>query len=150
MWLWRLAVPPIAVGLWQLAYELNVGSRVLLPSPTAVWDAGLSLHRSGLLWSNLSSTLGAALEALALSALVGIPLGILLGMLPRTWAVLAPYLNALNSMPRIAFAPVFIVAFGIGQSSKIALGFSVAVFIFLMNARIGVLSADEEHRKALP
>lgn len=144
---WRLAVPAVAVGVWQLAYELKAGSRVLLPSPAAVWDAGLSLHRSGLLWSNLSSTLGAALVALALAALVGIPIGIGLGMLPRTWTVLAPFLNALNSMPRIAFAPVFVVAFGIGQGSKIALGFSVAVFVFLMNARIGVLSADEEQRK---
>ena len=52
-------------------------------------------------------------------------------------------------MPRIAFAPVLIVLFGIGQSAKIALGFSVAVFIFILNARAGVLSADEEHVKAL-
>jgi NitT/TauT family transport system ATP-binding protein len=145
VWLWRLAVPPIGVGLWYLGYQLGVTSRVLLPSPRAVWDAGLQLHTSGVLWPNLWSTISAALEALALSAVVGVPLGVLLGMLPRTWAVLAPYLNAVNSMPRIALAPVFLVAFGIGQSSKIALGFSIAFFIFLMNARIGVLSADEEH-----
>ena len=88
----------------------------------------------------------AALEALLLAALLGVPVGILLGMLPRAWNVLAPYLNGLNSMPRIALAPVFIVVFGIGQSAKVALGFSIAVFIFLMNSRIGVLSADKEHR----
>jgi NitT/TauT family transport system ATP-binding protein len=145
VWAWRVAVPPLGIGLWQLAYQLGVTSRVLLPSPRAVWDAGLQLHTSGVLWPNLWSTVSAALEALVLSAVVGIPLGILLGMLPRTWAVLAPYLNAANSMPRIALAPVFLVALGIGQSSKIALGFSIAFFIFLMNARIGVLSTDEEH-----
>jgi ABC-type nitrate/sulfonate/bicarbonate transport system permease component len=72
---------------------------------------------------------------------------VLLGMLPRAWQVLGPYLNALNSMPRIALAPVFVVLLGIGQSSKIACGFSVAVFIFMMNARAGVLSADDEHRR---
>ena len=147
VWLWRLAVPPVLVGLWYLWYELGITSRVLLPSPRAVWDAGWRLQDSGVLGPNLWSTISAALEALALSAVVGIPLGILLGMLPRTWAVLAPYLNAVNSMPRIALAPVFLVAFGIGQSSKVALGFSIAVFIFLMNARIGVLSTDEEYRK---
>jgi NitT/TauT family transport system ATP-binding protein len=147
VWLWRIAVPPLAVGLWHLVYQLGLISRVLLPSPRAVWDAGLQLHHSGVLWPNLWSTISAAVEALALSAIAGIPLGVLLGMLPRTWAVLAPYLNAVNSMPRIALAPVFFVAFGIGQGSKIALGFSVAFFIFLMNARIGVLSTDEEHLK---
>jgi ABC-type nitrate/sulfonate/bicarbonate transport system permease component len=147
VWLWRIAILATAVAVWQLAYHFKVSSRALLPSPPAVWDATLSLERSGALWTNLWSTLEAALEALVLAAVVGIPLGILLGMLPRTWAVLAPYMNALNSMPRIAFVPVFVVWFGIGESAKIALGFSVAVFIFIMNARIGVLSADEEHRK---
>jgi NitT/TauT family transport system ATP-binding protein len=147
VWLWRLAVLPAGVALWYLMYRLGVISRVLLPSPRAVWDAGLQLHDSGVLWPNLWSTISAALAALALSAVAGIPLGILLGILPRTWAVLAPYLNAVNSMPRIALAPVFLVAFGIGQSSKIALGFSIAFFIFLMNARSGVLSTDEEHLK---
>jgi ABC-type nitrate/sulfonate/bicarbonate transport system permease component len=142
-----MAVPVIALGLWQLAYQAHLSSRALLPSPQTVWRAGEELHQSGALWTNLASTFEAALVALLLAAVVGIPLGILLGMLPRTWAVFAPYLNALNSMPRIALAPVFIVIFGIGQSSKVALGFSVAVFIFLMNARTGVLSADEEHRR---
>ena len=147
VWLWRVAVPPVVVGLWQLAYQLGLADRVLLPSPRAVWDAGLKVHSSGVLWPNLWSTVSAALGALALSAVAGIPAGVLLGMLPRTWAVLAPYLNAVNSMPRIALAPVFFVAFGIGQGSKVALGFSIAVFVFLMNARIGVLSTDEDHLK---
>jgi ABC-type nitrate/sulfonate/bicarbonate transport system permease component len=147
VWLWRLAVPPIALGLWQLAYDLGLAGRAILPSPWTVWEAVTSLHDSGILWPNMASTLGAALAALALSALVGTPLGVLLGMLPRTWEVLGPYLNALNSMPRIALAPVFVVLLGIGQSSKIAVGFSVAVFLFLMNARAGVLSADDEHRR---
>jgi ABC-type nitrate/sulfonate/bicarbonate transport system ATPase subunit/ABC-type nitrate/sulfonate/bicarbonate transport system permease component len=145
VWSWRIAVPLLAVGLWELAYRLHLAGRILLPSPRAVWDAGAQLQSSGVLWPNLWSTFSAAIEALALSAVVGIPLGILFGMLPRTWDVLAPYLNALNSMPRIALAPVFVVAFGIGQSSKVALAFTIAVFIFLMNARIGVLSTDEEH-----
>lgn len=148
LWLWRVVVLPVAVLLWQSAYHFELASRTYLPSPTAVWEATLSLHRSGALWTNLWSTTEAMLVALFLSAAIGIPLGILLGMLKRTWAVCAPYLNALNSMPRIAFAPVLIIIFGVGQSAKIALGFSVAVFVFIMNARIGVLSADEDHRRA--
>jgi len=149
VWPWRIAVPLLALAVWQLAYHFQVSSRALLPSPTAVWDATVELHRSGALWTNLWSTIEATLVALALAAVIGIPLGIALGMLQRTWAVCAPYLNALNSMPRIAFAPVLIVWFGIGQNAKIAMGFSVAVFVFIMNARIGVLSADEDHRRAL-
>jgi len=47
VWLWRLAVPLIALGLWQLAWRLGLGSRALLPSPGAVWTAGASLHDSG-------------------------------------------------------------------------------------------------------
>jgi ABC-type nitrate/sulfonate/bicarbonate transport system permease component len=148
VWIWRIALPILAIALWQLAYHFEWSSRALLPSPRSVWDATVELHRSGELWTNLRSTIEAALVALALSAVIGIPLGIMLGMLQRTWDVCAPYLNALNSMPRIAFAPMLIVVFGLGQSAKIALGFSVAVFIFILNARIGVLSADDDHRTA--
>jgi ABC-type nitrate/sulfonate/bicarbonate transport system permease component len=146
VWLWRLAVPLVALALWQLAHRMGLSSAALLPGPGTVWDATASLYRSGALWSNLSSTLLAAVAALALSALVGTPVGVLLGMLPRAWEVLGPFLNALNSMPRIALAPVFVVLLGMGQGTKVALGFSIAVFIFMMNARAGVLSADEEHR----
>lgn len=146
IWAGRVGALVAAVGLWQLAYSLKLTSRTVLPSPQSVWDATTAMQQSGALWTNLWSTIEASIWALLLAAVIGVPVGILLGMLPRTWAVFGPYLNALNSMPRIALAPVFIVVFGIGQSAKVALGFSIAVFIFIMNARIGVLSTDEEHR----
>jgi ABC-type nitrate/sulfonate/bicarbonate transport system permease component len=146
VWFWRIAVLPIAVALWQLAFHFEVGSRALLPSPHAVWNATRSLQTSGELWPNLWSTAGAAIEALALAAVVGTPLGIVLGTMPRTWAIFSPYINAFNSTPRIALVPVFIVWFGLGQDAKVALGFTVAVFIFMINARVGVLSAADEHR----
>lgn len=145
--IYRLLVIPVVVGLWQMVYALEVASRTVVPSPGEVFGALVELEQTGALWSNLASTTEATVVALAVSAVVGIPLGIVLGMMPRTQSVIGPYINALNSMPRIALAPVFIVVFGIGQGSKVALGFSIAVFIFIMNARVGVLSADEEHRR---
>jgi ABC-type nitrate/sulfonate/bicarbonate transport system permease component len=147
LWFWRLAVVPIALGIWQLAYQMEWGSRTLLVSPADVWAATVTLHTTGALWANLFATIQAAVAALFLASLVGVPIGIALGMLPKTWSVLSPYINALNSMPRIALAPVFIVLFGIDLGAKVALGFSIAVFIFMMNARVGVVSTDAEHRR---
>jgi NitT/TauT family transport system permease protein len=65
-------------------------------------------------------------------------------MFPRVDLLFDPYVDALNSMPRIAFAPIFILAFGIGPTAKIALAFTLVVFILLMNARSGVKSVDPD------
>jgi NitT/TauT family transport system permease protein len=75
---------------------------------------------------------------------VGITLGIVLGLMPRLDRLLDPYLNAVNAMPRIALAPVLIVYFGIGQSGKVALAFSIVVFVLLINTQAGVRAADRE------
>jgi NitT/TauT family transport system permease protein len=97
------------------------------------------------LWLNLWYTLQAALIAFALASVVGVTIGITLALLPRFEKVVEPYLSALNAMPRIALAPVFIVAFGLTINAKIALAFTIVVFILITSARAGVRSVDVEH-----
>src|SRR5262249_43820450 len=79
-----------------------------------------------------------------LASVVGIIIGIGLGLFPRVEALLDPYISAINAMPRIAFAPVFVLLFGIGQPSKVALAFSVVVFILILNARAGIRTVDRD------
>jgi NitT/TauT family transport system permease protein len=64
--------------------------------------------------------------------------------MPRFNRLIDPYLNAVNAMPRIALAPVLIVYFGIGQSGKVALAFSIVVFVLIINTQAGVRAVDRE------
>lgn len=130
--------------VWQLIYEAEFGSAALRKSPAQVWEAFRLLAADGTLQTNLWATMQAVVIALVLAGVVGTSLGLFLALVPRIEAAFNPLISGLNSMPRVALAPVFIIAFGIGITAKVALAFSVVVFVFLLNARAGVNSADPD------
>jgi len=132
------------IGLWQLAAAEKWPDPVLAKSPVQSWDYLAGAARSGALWSNTRSTMTAVLIAWVLAGLAGVVAGLALGLMPRTERVLSPYLDAANAMPRIALAPLLIVALGIGTSAKVALASTLVFFIVLSGARAGVRSTDAE------
>jgi NitT/TauT family transport system permease protein len=140
----QLAVIVALILAWQVAVWLELYKPIVLSSPSAVWSALKDLVASGLLLENLWVTLQAALIALVLSVAVGVPVGISLALLPRTERIMSPLLNGLNASPRIAFAPLFIIVFGLSQNAKIALAFSLGVFLLVASTRAGVHSADHD------
>ena len=140
----QVAVGLALLGLWQLAAARKWPDPVLAKSPVQSWDYLVGAARSGALWSNTRSTMAAVLIAWVLAGLGGVVAGLALGMMPRTERVLSPYLDAANAMPRIALAPLLIVALGIGTSAKVALAATLVFFIVLSGARAGVRSADAE------
>ncbi|TQC42040.1 ABC transporter permease [Rhodococcus sp. WS4] len=137
------------VGLWQLAHAAEIGRPVVVQSPANVWHAMGQLIDDGTLWPNFWATLQPTLIALAAAVVVGTPIGLLLGILPRVDRVVGPFLSAINAMPRIALAPVFVIVFGIGISAKIALALSLAIFIMVASAQAGVNAADVESRRMM-
>lgn len=139
----QIALLAALLGTWQLAYNFG-GNKLVISNPQLVWQAFLDWLDKGTFWPDLWSTVSAALIALALSAVIGIAVGIGLALAPSVEAVVSPFLDAINAMPRIALAPVFVIYFGIGSTSKIALAFTLVVFIITINTRAGVASADPE------
>jgi NitT/TauT family transport system permease protein len=140
----QVAVGAALIGLWQWAAVVRWPDPVLAKSPLQSWDYLVSAARSGVLWSNTRSTMTAVLIAWVLAGLTGVLAGLVLGLMPRTERVLNPYLDAANAMPRIALAPLLIVALGIGTSAKVAVAATLVFFIALSGARAGVKSTDSE------
>ena len=140
----QVAVGLLLLGLWQLAAAAKWPDSVLAKSPVQAWDYLVGAARSGELWSNTWATMTAVLIAWVLAGLAGIVAGLALGLMPRTERVLSPYLDAANAMPRIALAPLLIVALGIGTSAKVALASTLVFFIVLSGARAGIRSADAD------
>ena len=138
----QVAVLGLVLVIWQLIYPL--GGPALGKGPADVWAALSELVRTGDLQENLWHTMQAVLIALVIASVIGTVIGLSLALLPRVEAAVSPLLSGLNSMPRIALAPVFIIAFGIGIEAKVVLAASVVVFVFILNARAGVKSADPE------
>jgi NitT/TauT family transport system permease protein len=138
----RLLLGAALVGLWQLVVEAEIWDPTVTSNPSDVasylWDA----VGSSTLWSNLGVTMQAVVLAFLLASAVGIVVGISLALLPKLERVVSPYLDAVNAMPRIALAPIFVVGFGLTMNAKIALAFSIVVFMVMTAARAGVRSVD--------
>jgi NitT/TauT family transport system permease protein len=130
--------------IWWGATSLHLIKPLVSRTPAQVWHFTWAAWRSGAIPDALASTVEATLIAFVLASVVGVIVGIALGLMSTVEKVVNPFLDALNSMPRIAFGPVFILYFGITPQAKIALAFTVVVFILIYNARAGIRSADPD------
>ena len=139
---WRILLTLVLLLAWEVA-AATVTTPFWISQPSRVFDRLVSLATSGLLLWHVWATLQAALLGLALGGVVGVALGLLLGAYPRVAAVVDPLLMGLNSLPRVALAPLFIIWFGIGLPSKVVLAFSLVVFPVLINAYQGVRGVDQ-------
>jgi NitT/TauT family transport system permease protein len=143
----RLAFLGLLIGSWWIVARFELMDPTVTSSPGAVFDwLGEALAGSEL-WTNLWATLLATSIAWVFANIVGVIFGITLALLPRFEAVVNPFISAFNALPRIALAPLFIVAFGLTISSKIALAFSIVVFLAISAARTGVASVDIDHTR---
>ena len=142
--IWQTAVVLGAVALWQAAASFGWGVKVVVQSPEAVAKTLVTLATGPDLWPNYWATIKATLLGLAVAVICGTPIGLALGLMPKVQRVLSPFLSAINAMPRIALAPVFIVVFGISLSAKVALSVSLVLFIMILNGIAGVAAADPE------
>jgi NitT/TauT family transport system permease protein len=139
---WRLLLTAVLLLAWEVA-ATTVTTPFWISQPSRVFGRLVSLTMSGLLFWHIAATLQAALLGLALGGVVGVALGLLLGARPRVAEVVDPLLMGLNSLPRVALAPLFIIWFGIGLPSKVILAFSLVVFPVLINAYQGVRGVDQ-------
>lgn len=81
--------------------------------------------------------------SITVSMAVGIPIGIILGLNKRIREILSPIIYLLYPIPKIAFLPIFMVLFGIGDKSKILLMITIIVFQIIISIRDAVLEIDE-------
>jgi len=77
-----------------------------------------------------------------IGAVLGVGAGMLLALAPRVTAVLDPFIIAINGLPRAALAPLFVVWFGIGLGSKVAVGASIVLFVCLFATYHGMRNTD--------
>lgn len=156
---WSLALRrTILIGAIFALWEATTGGFGLgleLWSPAIVARPSSSLGElgpyasSGLLWKDLSTTLTEAMVGLALGIVGGLALGLLLGYWRRVAELVEPVLISLNSLPRIAIAPILLPLFGLGIGSKIALSLFTVFFIVFFNTYLGVRSVDPELVKVI-
>jgi len=129
------------VGLWWLATLLRLADPVLLPSPAETFvDTWAALSR-GPLWHDLERTVVRTVHAFAIATLIGVPLGVALGAREGVYRAVEFVVDFFRSTPASALFPLFLILFGVGEGTKIAVAAFGAALVILFNAAYGVMNA---------
>lgn len=130
------------LAAWQHAATSGANSPLLLPPPGAVWSALADVVSRGEFLGDLTVSLHELGLAFALAAVSGLAIGYACSRTRFRIRVFDPLLSALYAIPTVLFFPLFVLFFGIGEGSKIAMGASIAFFPVALNTMAGFGTID--------
>jgi NitT/TauT family transport system permease protein len=136
------AVSVAGVALWEWAVRQWSVPAFIAPPPSAVWRSLVGGLRTGLYVEHFLVTLWEALAGFGIAAVSGIVLGALVAQSRLVERTVYPYLVALQTLPKIAIAPLIIVWAGFGLSSKVIIAALVAFFPVLVNVIVGLKTVE--------
>lgn len=140
----RVLVLVTFLALWQLMVSTGVTREFFVSTPVKVIKSMVTLMGQSDFWVNVLSTFEATLLGFGVGAVLGIIAGLVLAALPLLNEILDPIITGLNSMPRMALAPLFILWFGIGVFSKTMVAITLVFFVLLITTRAGIKNADPD------
>jgi NitT/TauT family transport system permease protein len=132
----------LVVGGWEMAFRIMQVPLYIAPAPTAIWESLVNGISRGLFIDNALYTLAEAMMGFACAAISGIVLGSLIAQWRFLEKTLYPYLIAIQTTPKVAIAPLFIIWFGFGMTSKVIMAGVIAFFPILVNVIAGLRSTD--------
>jgi len=130
--------------LWEALVRIFEVPKIVFPPPSAVIVALYDGIVSGLFLPHFLVTFYEIIAGFFLGAIAGISLGILIGLSPLMERLIYPYIIALQAMPKIAIAPIMVIWFGYGLTSKIIITATIAFFPLLANTIVGLRSAPKD------
>ena len=129
--------------LWYLATARWGVSHLLLPNPVVVYRELVDVLSSGEFLPDLEVTLSELAVAFGISSVTGVALGYLISRSQYLIRVFEPLLAGVYSIPIILFLPLYVLFFGLGQPSKIALGTTISFFPIVLNTIAGFGNVDK-------
>ncbi|ERK08770.1 MAG: ABC transporter permease [Pantoea sp.] len=148
MRIWRRRLLPL-IGplllflLWQTAVSAKWLNPVLLPSPGETLGYLFSALADGSMNQDIGDTLYRTLMAFVVAAVIGVPLGVMLGSSERLYRSVEFLVDFFRSTPSSALIPLFMLIFGITDTNKIAIAAFAAVLVILFNSAYGVMNAKK-------
>ena len=129
-------------GLWQALSSIGWINPVLLPSPLRLCEAAYQLASEGILWTHTLASLNRVLSGFLLAAVTGIALGVALGWSEMLADVVRPLVESVRPIPPIAWTPIAILWFGVGDAPSYFLVFIGAVFPVFVSTFSAVRNID--------
>ena len=139
---WQAVLGVTVLTVWQTLVSLKVLDAFFVSRPSDIAQRIVQWIVTGSLWGHLAVTLEESLLGLLAGSAMGISLGFSLGRSPMMASILDPYIKMLNAVPRVVLAPLFLLWFGLGIWSKVALAVTLVFFVMFFNTYQGVRDAD--------
>lgn len=137
---------------WFLITYFQLISPLFLPSPDAVWQKFIQVSQQGFmkatLWQHLASSITRVLIALVAAIVIGVPLGLWMGLNKWVRAVIDPLIELLRPIPPLAYLPLLVIWFGIGETTKILLIFCSILAPIVISSTHGVISHQINRERA--
>ena len=136
--------PLLLFIVWDLVVRAGWIKVILLPTPSATLTTLVTGLAGGALLTDFAVTLLRTIEAFLLAAIVGVPLGVLLGSNERAYRSVEFLVDFFRSTPSSALIPLFLLIFGVSDINKVAIAAFGALLIVLFNSAYGVINARKQ------
>lgn len=139
-----LAFLLLTLGLWEAAVRFFEIPKFVLPPPSAIAMGLWRGFSSGVFLEHLWVTVFEVVVGFALGCGLGFVLGVAIALNRYIAYFLYPYIVMFQSMPKVALAPLIVLWFGLGMTSKVVTAALVSFFPLMVNTIAGLNSADED------
>jgi NitT/TauT family transport system permease protein len=139
-----IALFVFVVGGWELAVRLMEIPKIIVPTPSSVAVAMWKGIESGELVRHFWITFYEVIAGFVFGAAFGLVMGALIGQFPILERTLYPYVVAFQTLPKVAIAPIIVIWFGYGVTSKVIITATIAFFPLLANTIVGLRAAPQE------
>jgi NitT/TauT family transport system permease protein len=129
-------------ALWQVLADTETIDPFFFSRPSDIAGQIWRWIVTGYIWPHLAVTLIEAMLAFVIGTIAGVAAGLAFARIELLAAVFDPYIRIFNALPRVILAPIFILWFGLGIASKVALGVTLVFFIVFFNTFQGIREVD--------
>ncbi|GAC1335599.1 MAG: ABC transporter permease [Beijerinckiaceae bacterium] len=139
----QVAIAAALIAAWYVGSSVSIGGTYLLPkfffsTPADVLGRIIKMFSNASIWHHIWVTLSETALAFVIGSSAGIVIGFWFARRPMVAAIFDPYVKMANALPRVVLAPIFMLWFGLGLWSKVALGVTLVFFIVFFNVYQGV------------
>lgn len=141
-----VAGPAVVLLVWEALSRAGAIDPLFWPAPSSLWGTLVTLVTENDLLGDIGISLYRILMGFLLGTIPGIIVGLAMGLFWPVRVFLMPLASAIYAIPKIAILPLVIIAFGIGELSKIMIVAISIFFLVALNTMSGVLSIDSQYR----
>lgn len=143
----RLLILVLFFAVWELAARLKLIDSFITSQPSRMIRTFVNLYNEGQLFVHIGVTCLETIAGFIIGTLAGTLIAVLLWWSEFTAHVLEPYLVVLNSLPKIALGPIFIIWIGAGPSAIIVMALAISLIVTILEVLNGFIQTDEEKIK---